>query len=92
VILFSRLPGQPVLAAADVRVQLIADDAGPMDLLDAPEGDALPEVGGGLGTTANARYRFGAGPSRPSLLIVHWRSTELRFRLVPPGSAAPPKG
>ena len=84
IVLINRAPEQPPLATADLQVQMLAEDHSPMPLLSAPQGQVLPEAGGGLGTTANARYRFDAGRGRPAQLVIQWRSTELTFRLLPP--------
>lgn len=82
VVMFSRLPGRQALASADVQVQLVTHASGTMELVSAPVGDALPEVGGGLGNTASARYEFGNGLARPAQLIVRYRSSECSFGLL----------
>jgi hypothetical protein len=82
VVVFSRLSEQPPMGAAEVQVQLLASDGEAMDLLEAPKG-GLPEFGGGLGTSVNARYRFGKRTLPPAHLIVRHRTKEVDFRLVP---------
>ena len=82
VVVFSRLNQQPSMEAAEVQVQLLASDGEAMDLLEAPE-SVLPEFEGGLGTSVNARYRFGKLASPPAQLIVRLRTKEVAFRLVP---------
>jgi hypothetical protein len=82
VVVFSRLNEQPAMAAAEVQVQLLTADGEALDLLEAPEG-ILPEFGGGLGTSVNARYRFGKRPLPPARLIVRHGTKEVAFALAP---------
>jgi hypothetical protein len=81
VVVFSRPNEQPPMGAAEVQVQMLASDGEALDILEAPKG-LLPEFGGGLGTSVNARYRFGKGASPPTHLIVRHRTKEVAFRLV----------
>jgi hypothetical protein len=81
VVAFSRLNELPPMEAAEVEVRLLAADGEALDLLEAP-GGVLPEFGGGLGTSVNARYRFRKRPSLPTDLIVRHRTAEVTFRLL----------
>lgn len=81
VVAFSRPNERPPMGAAEVRVQMLAADGEALDVLEAPKG-LLPEFGGGLGTSVNARYRFGKGASPPARLIVRYGTKEVAFRLV----------
>ena len=81
IVVFSRANAQPPMVAAEVQVQLLAAGGEGLDILEAPKG-FLPEFGGGLGTSVNARYRFGMGASPPAHLIVRHGTKELIFRLV----------
>jgi hypothetical protein len=82
VVVLSRPAGTQPIAAAEVQVQLIAANGELMELLDGPRGP-LPEFGGGLGTSVNARYRFGSRMSLPERLIIRHQTKEIAFRLVP---------
>ena len=81
VVVFSRPNEQPPMGAAEVQVQMLASDGEALDMLEAPKG-LLPEFGGGLGTSVNARYRFGKGASPLAHLIVRYGTKEVAFRLV----------
>ena len=81
VVVFSRPSERPPMEAAEVQVQMLASDREALDILESPKG-LLPEFGGGLGTSVNARYRFGKGASPPAHLIVRHGIKEVAFRLV----------
>lgn len=81
VVVFSRPNEQPPMGAAEVQVQMLTSDGEALDILEAPKG-LLPEFGGGLGTSVNARYRFGKSASPPAHLRVRHGTKEVAFRLV----------
>lgn len=80
VVAFSRANDLAPVSADDVETRLLSSDGGALDLLEAPTG-LLPEFGGGLGTSVNARYRFDRRDALPEQLIVRYGSTEVAFRL-----------
>jgi hypothetical protein len=82
VVAFSRLNGMPPMSGNEVNARLFASTGESLDLLEAPHG-LLPEFGGGLGTSVNARYRFDACASFPARLVIRYKATELSFRLTP---------
>jgi len=84
VVVFTRPPTQAAMKAADVEVEMTADDGEPLRIVQAPDGDGfLPEVGDPRAISVNARYLFARGASRPSRLVIRHGGEELSFRLLP---------
>jgi hypothetical protein len=81
IVALSRPNGRPPMESAELRVQVLDSDGVPLPLLEAPKG-FLPEFGGGLGATLNARYRFSKQASPPTHVIVHHGAAEVTFRLT----------
>ena len=81
-IVFSRAPDAPLMSGKDVDVQLLDAGGSPLKVLDRPPGP-LPEVGGSLGNSANARFHFERSKLEPAELAVTYGGETVRFRVVP---------
>ncbi|HSR98995.1 MAG TPA: hypothetical protein VLM79_18195 [Kofleriaceae bacterium] len=81
VVVFSRPNGKPPMPASTVDVQVFDTQGHALALLNSPNG-MLPEFGGGLGTSVNARYRFSMRSDPPGRLVVRYGGKELTFQLV----------
>ena len=81
VVVFSRPNGKPPMPASAVDVQVFDTQGHALALLNSPNG-MLPEFGGGLGTSVNARYRFSMRSSPPGRLVVRHGGKEVTFPLI----------
>jgi hypothetical protein len=83
-VLLSRRPDLPQVEADELTTRLLDPVGSPLPV--------LSEVGGGLGVTANAEYRFAAPTSgeAPSRLEVEYRGESAGFDLVPATAGSPP--
>ena len=81
VVLVSRAANQPPIDAADLRAELTDRNGAALPLLLAPTG-ILPEAGGSLGMTANARFQFADRGAPAAALTVRLGGAALRFRLA----------
>jgi hypothetical protein len=90
-VLLSRRPDLPQVEADELTTRLLDPVGSPLPVLSQPSG-RLVEVGGGLGVTANAEYRFAAPTSgeAPSRLEVEYRGESAGFDLVPATAGSPP--
>jgi hypothetical protein len=87
----SRRPDLPQAEADDLTARLLDAAGSALPVFSEPSGQ-LVEVGGGLGVTANAEYRFAAPTSgeAPSRVEVEYRGESARFDLVPAVAGSPP--
>jgi hypothetical protein len=79
----SRLPDLPRVEADELTTRLLDAAGAALPVLSEPAG-RLVEVGGGLGTTVNAEYRFAAPTSGavPGRIEVEYRGEGASFELV----------
>jgi hypothetical protein len=86
----SRRPDLPRVEADELEARLLDAAGSALPVLAEPSGQ-LVEVGGGLGVTANAEYRFASPASgeAPSSVEVEYRGEGARFDLVPVAGSPP---
>ena len=75
-----RHAGAGAVAGEDVSAQLLDSGAKPFPLESSPTGP-LPEIGGGLGVSANARFCFRATGAKPAELVVDYAGRTCRFQV-----------
>ncbi len=80
-IVFSRAPNQAPIQGQQVKVQLLDNRGVPLEVLERPS-STLVEVGGSLGTSANALFRFQNTKSTPAQLLVTYQEQTLRFWIL----------
>ena len=83
VVLVSRAANQPPIDAAEVQADLTDRSGAVLPLVLAPTGP-LPEAGGSLGVSANARFQFADRGAPAAALTVRLGGAALRFRLACP--------
>lgn len=82
-VVIARAPDLPSIDSSEVQVRLIDGAGGVAMPILAPSG-ALPEAGGSLGMSANARFQFRHPAGHFTELIVLFRGNEVRFQLTRP--------
>lgn len=82
IIVFSRHSEQSAMFADDLWVGLYDERGAPLALVQTPEG-LLPEFGGGLGSSVNARYLFEKHELPAARLMVRHKSEQAAFQLMP---------
>jgi hypothetical protein len=80
-VVIARAPGQDLLPADAVEVQLIDGAGETIELLAGPSAP-LVEAGGSLGVSANANFRFGDGSRQPFGLVVTYQNQQVQFQVV----------
>jgi hypothetical protein len=80
VVVLRHAPGPRLIDAGEVDAELMDADGRATAPLTRPHGK-LPEAGGSLAVSANARFRFGPLNPNPTELIIHWRHQSARFLL-----------
>lgn len=81
IIVISRAPGLDPIQGQEVDAQLIDAQGSSMKVLERPT-RLLVEVGGSLGTSANARFRFQDSTAVPERLLVTYQDQTASFRVV----------
>lgn len=81
-VVFSRQNEQPPMVADDLWVGMYDKRGTPLALAEAPKG-LLPEFGGGLGSSVNARYRFEKHALPLVRLVIRYKSEQAAFQLMP---------
>jgi hypothetical protein len=82
-ILITRAPDRSPIDAAEVQARLVDENGAALPVLLGPLGP-LPEAGGSLGVSANARFQFADRGTRLAELVVQVHGAEVRFRLTLP--------
>jgi hypothetical protein len=80
-VVLTRAAGHLPVDAGDVSIQMLDAEGRPFEVTRRPTGP-LPEAGGSLGVSANARFGL-RGPGRlPDRLVVTYRGSTPHFRIL----------
>jgi hypothetical protein len=82
VVIFSRAPDLPPLQGQDVDAHLVDARDVSLEVVERPK-KVLVEVGGGLGNSVNAPFRFRASGAAPARLSVTYLGRTVQFQVVP---------
>ena len=81
-VILSKSPYTPKILGTDLNVELLDLQNNQLEQIERPVG-FLTEVGGSLGVSANAKFKFCSSDNNPIKLIVEYKNKKNCFKIIP---------